>query len=424
MGFVSAKEAAIKRARRRPARLCRQHRRRPRRPRFRFAGAQRVRGQHTSTGATLYCINYSDAQGQIDVVNVSNTGASALTTQLRPMHRACPLQRRELRRLRGRARRDRQRDHHLEQNGYELYGLTPPYSHIKTIAANVSENFGYDVATDQVWSPQYSGSRSGGGCSSPSLGCTLDLIDIPSGSLYSLVAPTPVSSSTALPVAIVAPDAGAVDPTTGIAVAPEEYSKYSYIPGTGTYGQAFSLYLLSIPNVQLNVPSPGPSGSGTFPGQKYYSDAAFAQVQIPNNVTSASWQISDVAIDAPDHFVFFAAEFSSPGTIGVAQLPTAATTTPQLGDYTFANLPAEPSGKLVLRSRRSSSRGCNCDDWIQSVCVGVRFEFVIPRHHRPQGVFTAPRSTSDPHLVAPTYNLLTNHVITYIAIPGGSGGGG
>ena len=133
----------------------------------------------TSTGATLYCINYLDTQGRIDVVNVSNTGASSLTTQFKTDASGltsysggscvvCGVV-------------FDATDNAIiisSKNGYELYGLTPPYSHIKTIAANASENFGYDVATDQVWSPQYSGTPA-----------TLDLVDIPSSKLYTFFAP-------------------------------------------------------------------------------------------------------------------------------------------------------------------------------------------------------------------------------------------
>ncbi|HMD02236.1 MAG TPA: hypothetical protein VKG44_04640, partial [Candidatus Baltobacteraceae bacterium] len=95
---------------------------------------------------------------------------------------------------------------------YELYSgarASTPNSKIETIATiNPSENFGYNPVTDQIWSPSYLGATNA------------VLIDVASKTPYAL-SPLPSSYSE--------PDQGAVDATTNIAVAPEEFSYTLYM---------------------------------------------------------------------------------------------------------------------------------------------------------------------------------------------------
>ena len=384
----------------------------------------------TTSGATLYCIRYKDSSGKIDVVTVNSSGFASLQQQF-PTDASgvisysggecyiCGIV------------ADTADNAVIisTKNGYELYSLASPYSHIKTIQASISENFGYDTATNQIWSPQYSGAGSSG-CGYSSTNCSLDLINVSSSNLYSFVyaspSPGPTLSPGAsptpspLPVVLEEPDQGSVDPTTGIAVAPEEnypnpfccVNGKSYIP----------LYLMSLPNAQFGHPSPGPTGSGYFPGQQYFTDSAFAQVPILNDLPGATYQISDVAVDAPDHLAFFLAEFSLPGGIGVAQLPTGATATPALGDYVFANLPTMPNA--------SSFEGPGDPHAVATATIGTKtyalafdysMSYVVVIDLK--ALLLAPRSATDTHLVASSYNLQTNGVIYYVAIPGGGYGG-
>ena len=372
-------------------------------------------------GATLYCINFFDTQGRVDVVSVDSSGASTLLTQY-----AAGIGSREVTNsgapcyICGVVYDSADNAIIIATaKGYQLYSTAAPYALLKTIPANVSENFGYDIATNQIWSPQYSGAQSptGIGCKDPSLGCSLDLIDVASSSLYTFAVPSPSPSSTAPAVFIEAPDAGAVDPTTGIAVAPEENSRPSCpLPGMSPTG-AFPFYLMSLPNAQLGVPAPGPTGVTTFPGQQYFSDAAFTQVMIPNDLPGACYQISDVAVDTPDHLVFFAGEFSSPGGIGVGQLPAAPTNTPALGDYAFASLPAMPNAAAF---NVPGDPHAVATATIGAKTYGIAFDasmsylVVIDL----KSLLQAPRAPADPHLVDTSYDLQANGVITYVGIPG------
>ena len=132
----------------------------------------------------------------------------------------------------------------------------------------------------------------------------------------------------------------------------------------------------------------------------------------------AFYQITDVAVDATNHFVFFGAEYADPGAIGVGQLPTAATTTPTLGDYVFVSLPTEPNGNSFNFPHDPHAVATTT---IGSKSYALIFDYPLDYVAviDLQAFFTAPRSTSDAHLISPTYNLLTNKVITYLPIPGG-----
>lgn len=180
---------------------------------------------------------------------------------------------------------------------YELYSgarAATPNTKIKTIATIVpSENFGYNSATDQIWSPSYLGA-------SPAF----TLIDIPSGNQYAL-SPVPADVSE--------PDQGAVDSSDNLAVATEE--------------EGYTYYLVPLSQNVLNAPS---AGMFTNPN-----------VVTVSPTTSTDERGTDEAIDSTSHLLFSAAEFGS--GVGVVQLPSNAVGTPVLGSYVYAELPNMPS---------------------------------------------------------------------------------
>jgi hypothetical protein len=169
--------------------------------------------------------------------------------------------------------------------GYETYSTVAPYAKLSQISGIPSENFGFNVTTDQFFSPQY--------LSSPSL----DLADVKSGTYYKMS--PPASPATPLPVAD--PDAGAVDSVTNIGISPEEFSVGTYIVGLNA--AAFS--------------GSGSSAAYSAP----VNDFAMTGPLVSGIIDQTGAGLVSAAVDSPSHLAFLAGEFG-PNGFCVLALPT------------------------------------------------------------------------------------------------------
>jgi hypothetical protein len=213
-------------------------------------------------------------------------------------------------------------------NGYELYAAaaatlspTTVTAPLTTVAAPVSENFGYNANTDQIFSPYY---FDFGVNPWAAPYANLDVVGIAGGvgTWFDL-------SAADIPAGLYSPDAGAVDTTTGIAVAPEE----------GTY----PIYLQLIPQ----------PGSSAFTTAAHAPNAPGGTVNMavsavtPANATeilNAGCEEAYTAVDSVKDLAFFGAEYSPVDCIAVGQLPTTPSVPTGFGSYVDAVLPALPNG--------------------------------------------------------------------------------
>jgi hypothetical protein len=189
--------------------------------------------------------------------------------------------------------------------GYELWPTTPGATHpVKTLAAPISENFGYNAVTDQIFSAYYNFSSSASAHG-------LDVIDIPSSTRYVL---------SNLPAYFSDPDAGAIDVKTNIAFAPEEASVPIYIDNLNAPPAAYT---------------PGSPGSYTSPVAAV--DPGSSLIRICDETYTAADSVADYA--------FFGSEYCPNDYIAVGQLPT--TTNPAtlgFSNFVAAQLPNTPNG--------------------------------------------------------------------------------
>lgn len=261
--------------------------------------------------------------------------------------------------------------------GYELYDATHYGTKLKAVTAFVSENFGYNPSSDQIWSPQYS---------SPT-GATLELVDVKGGVDYAL---------SPQPTGIAYPDSGSVDASTNIAIAPEEF-----LSGAGS-----TVYLTALSSQALNAPAAG-----------MFTATTVTQTLVSPDFLSGGGALTTTsAVDATSHIAFLGSEFAAPATFGAVQLPASATAPLAVGDYVFANLPNTPNGlpfasggdphaiaTFVLAGSTILGITFNADDTYIAV-----FDL--------RKLLAAPRSATDPHGVQGSYDLLGNGVVTYFAI--------
>jgi hypothetical protein len=268
-------------------------------------------------------------------------------------------------------------------NGFEVYNATSG-AKIKTIAEYVAENFGYNPVTDLIFSPQYG--------TKPQ---SMDAINVSTGVDYAY---------SNLPVALDFPDSAAIDPITNVGISPEEF-----VGDAGASSTQETLYLVNFGAATYNTPAGTP--------------ATYSAPITTANLTSVDYAgsgifISDAALDPGSHLAFFAGEFTGPGVIGAGQLPTTAPTgAPAMGDYVFAALPSTPDS--------------NEFDIPGDPHATATFPFgssVLGFTFNEEGTYlavidlvklmAAPRDTTtpDPHAVSPTYDLVANGVVTYIAL--------
>jgi hypothetical protein len=250
--------------------------------------------------------------------------------------------------------------------GYELYSGTSPFAKIKGIAGTPAENFGYNPITNQVWSPTYG-----------SFPLALTLVDIASGKNYAL-SPAPITLSD--------PDSGAVDPSTNIAISPEEGPGVLHVVNLN--GATTSGTTLTAPETDFTL-------TGTLVGALSYIPAS--------------------GVDAMTHTAFLSGEFGST-SMCVAVLPSTKTTTaPAMGDYACAAFPATPDGNAFsspFDPHATSTFDLGTKGYGLMFNQQDTFVAVIDL----AAFLAAPRDPTDPHAVSQTYNLLTNNVIFYIPI--------
>lgn len=260
-------------------------------------------------------------------------------------------------------------------NGYEFYDPSTGSQTRPTIAAPISENFAYDAATDQIWSPQYQNGES------------LDVIDVASGSRYTLSLPSGFP-------ALGDPDGGAVDPSTGVAFSTDEGGVTDYI--------------VPLSGAVLSTPSPAPGQAGTFTDP--LADATTTS-------QDSGCETTAFAIDSVSHIAFLSGEFSSPDCFGAIALPPAAPTSPVTPTaYMWIQaMPDTPDGN-PFDSPYDPHVAATFYLGAGSDLYGLLFNY--ERSYLAVVDITkllqAPGSSTDPHVVDPLYNLFTNEILTYI----------
>ena len=260
--------------------------------------------------------------------------------------------------------------------GYSFFDHLKTHAITRTIAASVAENFGYDPVTDQIFSPQYQ--------TSPA---SIDVVPAAGTNVYSL-SPSPATLSS--------PDHGAVDSSTGVAITAEEYSLDAYLVALGTE--------------QLGAPSAG----------------AFTALEatLPlNHTQDCSWPLSDIAVESSAHLAFFSAEFCNAGNdmMGVAQLPRTAPVTAAdltISDYAFAHIP-DPATGITWTSPGDPHGIANFTLSAGTLHYGllVNADKTYVAVVDLVKLLAAPRDATDAHLVAPTYDLVANGVVTFFLLP-------
>ena len=257
--------------------------------------------------------------------------------------------------------------------GYELYGAPPGNAKLKTIAAHVSENFGYNASKNQVFSPHYPGAGSDTG---------MDLVDIASGNIFALN-PNPAGLSE--------PDQGAVDAQTNIAITSNEFSN--------------DIYLLPLNQATLNSPA-----AGQF-------SVPLGTVNLMSSLSSAcDTMLDDIAVDSQAHLAFFTGEFCSPGPVGVAQLPSTGAAGATVSDFNFANVPDQPNG-AVWNEAHDPHAVATFN--VPGLCADCGAIFNYDRSYLAvvdlKKLLAAPRDTTDAHMSALSFDLICNNVVTFIA---------
>lgn len=270
-------------------------------------------------------------------------------------------------------------------NGYEFYDPVSGKQVRPTIPVTVAENFGYNPSTNQIWSPQEETNNE-----------EEDLVDVASGTWYAL---TPSISST-----MQEPDAGAVDSATNLAMSVDEFSGNTAV--------------IPLSSAVLTTPTPAPGASppaGTF---------ADANVTTEPIMSDAGCESNAISIDPTNHVAFLSGEFSSPDCVGAVQLPSSA-----------PSAPFTPSQYMWIPALPNTPDGNKFDSALDP---HVAATFYLPGNGDLYGLvfnysrsyiavvditklLAAPASTTDPHVIDPSYDLFANGILTYV--PTGSSAG-
>jgi hypothetical protein len=265
-------------------------------------------------------------------------------------------------------------------DGYELYDPVTGNKIGTTIPATVAENFGYNPATNQIWSPQEYGAEE-------------DLIDVHSGLRYAL---TPAINAN-VPYPVTFPDSGAVDPTTNVAITDDEFSG--------------NIAIVPLGGAALATPSPGASPPGSF------TDANVSTAPVLADSGCGGYTANAVTIDSGTHIAFISGEFDSPDCVGAVELPSA----PPASPFT-------PSNYKWIAALPSTPDGATFDS---AGDPHVAATFYLPGNGDLYGLvfnysrsyvaviditklLAAPGSGTDPHVIDPAYDLFGNGVLTYV----------
>ena len=188
-------------------------------------------------------------------------------------------------------------------------------------------------------------------------------------------------------------DSGAEDCTTGIALASVEFTNDIFIE-----------------DLTQAVFTPGTPGIYTAPGQ-------FLDVNPAAGGGYSAGTCGISAVSSSAHLAVVTGEFGG-SSFAVLQLPaTSGSGTPSLVDYAYAYLPASPDGEVfsagfdphTLTTYTSPNNGkayAVFSDWATGE---PKWLAVVDM----EALLAAPRSSAN--FVDPTYNLITNNVVTYFA---------
>lgn len=269
-------------------------------------------------------------------------------------------------------------------NGYEFYDPATGKQARATIPVTVAENFGYNPTTNQIWSPQeYSAEE--------------DLVDVGTSSWYALT--PPISDF------ISEPDAGAVDPTTNVAMSIDEFSRNTAVIPLSS----------AVLTTTALTPSASVGSAGTF------TDANVTTEPI---MRDAGCETNAISIDPTNHIAFLSGEYSDPDCVGAIALPSTAPAAPFTPtQYMWIpKLPNTPDGS----------------SFVSALDPHVAATFYLPGNGDLYGLvfneerswiavvditklLTAPASGSDPHVIDPAYDVFANGILTYV--PTGSTAG-
>lgn len=260
-------------------------------------------------------------------------------------------------------------------NGYEFYDPNTGKHVRATIPAPIAENFGYNPATNQIWSPQEETNNE-----------EEDLVDIAGSTWYAL---TPSIANV-----LVEPDAGAVDSTTNVAMSLDEFSG--------------STAIIPLGGAKLATPAPGVSPPGTLT----------APLATENSIMlDSGCETNAISIDPTQHVAFISGEYSSPDCVGAVQLPSTAPIAPftPTSYMWFGKLPNTPDGKTfdsaydphVAATFYLPGNG----DLYGLVFNYMRSYIAVVDISK---LLAAPVSATDPHRMDPAYDAFAKGVLAYI----------
>ncbi|HET9095182.1 MAG TPA: hypothetical protein VFN37_00860 [Candidatus Baltobacteraceae bacterium] len=261
-------------------------------------------------------------------------------------------------------------------NGYEFYDPVAGKQSRATIPAPIAENFGYNPATNQIWSPQEQTNNE-----------EEDLVDVAGSTWYAI---TPSLTSV-----LREPDAGAVDPTTNVAMSLDEFSGTTAIVPLG--------------GAVLATPAPGANPPGTLT----------APLAATNNImVDSGCETNAISIDPTKHVAFISGEYSSPDCVGAVQLPAAAPTTAFVpASYMWIpQLPNTPDGNTfdsALDPHVAATFYLPGSGDLYGLIFNYSRSYIAVVDITK--LLAAPPWASDPHQVDPSYDLFANGVLTYVA---------
>lgn len=258
---------------------------------------------------------------------------------------------------------------------YEFYNVAGAQSRASIAAGDMSENFGYNSATDQISDFGYT---------------QANLIDVPSGTVYT-------STDTVLSGANL--DSSAVDPATNLSVAVDEYN------GDETFTPLGSAVLVS--------PQPSAGPNGTFTDANADTLGLTADVV---NGTSGACLPDAIAVDGTSHTAFLSGEWSTPSCVSAIQLPSSALSAPFAATQymSIMSMPFTPDGSefdSALDPHVAATFYLSGSDVYGLVYDYCRAWVAVVDVTK---LLAAPASSQDPHIVDPSYDVVANKIVTYI----------
>jgi hypothetical protein len=267
-------------------------------------------------------------------------------------------------------------------NGYELYSAGG--THVKTVTSSAAENFGYNGATNQILSASYA--FTGAIPGEPGVfysTSNVDLIDVGAGVDYSL---------NALPASLTEPDQTAIDSSTDVGLATEEFAN-------GAYETA---YVFPLSTAAFDTA-----------GQLFSLPSAIVGSLNSSIFESCGTSADGVTIDSLANLVFFNAEYCNPSTFGAAEID--GSSAPALNNLVFGFYPNTPDGNIFSGTYDPHTLAVSSStlgDYALSFNAQGTYLAVI----NLKKLEAAPRSAADSTLVDPNYDLFGNGVLTYFAI--------